>query len=154
MKIEKLTRRNFFKASTLLAGAVVTIGSKPGLFSTALAANPDDSIDKQNYIHDASTGEFKDGDKDKKKYEKHEKKITKHLKKAAKKADKSVEEAYPSASSVKPMCNVCTHYKKPADGYGECAMVGARGDVKVHEKGWCKVWAINKSEVEAAAAKA
>lgn len=151
MEIKKLTRRNFFKVSALFAGTVVTVSNKPGLLSTALAANPDDTITKQNYISDVSTGEFKDEKKDKKKFEKHEKKITKELKKAAKEEKSTVEEFFPKASEIKPMCLYCTHYKKPEGGYGECAMVGAKGDVKVSEKGWCKVWAINKSKVTEAA---
>lgn len=138
MNIKKLSRRNFFKASAIALGSIVTIQKGNGLLSTALAANPDDSITKQNYIHDVAGGKFKD-DKDKAKFDKHQGKIDKHLKKIKKTGD------------IKPMCKYCTHYKKPEGGYGECAMVGAKGDKKVHEKGWCKVWAINKKEVEAAA---
>lgn len=152
MEIKKLSRRKFFKASALFAGALVTVSNRPGLLSTALAANPDDAITKQNYIHDVTAGEFK-SDKDEKKYNKHAKKISKALEKAAKKEKKTVEEMYPSASDLKPMCLYCKHYKDAKDGYGNCAMVGATGDKKVFEKGWCKVWAINKKEVLAAAAK-
>lgn len=146
MNVTKMNRRKFFHASLLGAGAILTISKTGIVLNSALAADPDATITKQNYIHDISAGVFKD-DKDKVKYAKHEKKISKYFKKMAKKAEKEIAEVYPKASSVQPSCLMCKHFKKPEGGYGTCAMVGAKGDIKVYEKGWCKVWAINKKKV-------
>lgn len=147
MNVTNMNRRKFFHASLLGAGAILTVSKTGIVLNSALAADPDATVTKQNYIHDASAGTFKDEEKDKKKFAKHEKKITKYFKKAAKKAEKEVADLFPKASSVTPNCSMCKHYKKPDGGYGECAMVGAKGDVKVFEKGWCKVWSIDKKKV-------
>jgi hypothetical protein len=134
--MEKLTRRKFFKSSTLTLLALPIFGKAMGLFNKAYAfARNDSAIDKQGYVHDG-TGEVKDPA-----HAKHVTKIKDYLKEIKKESD-----------SMKPLCHNCMQFKKvESDGYGECAMVMATGKADgkfVYKDGWCKVWTIAKDKVK------
>jgi hypothetical protein len=124
----KSTRRSFLKGLIVGLGSVATLTKFP-FIQNAFAANADQKLvdtKKQGYVHDVGATAPVDP-----KFAAHKKQI----------ADKK--------GTALPACHNCKQYKDPAGGYGTCAMVGATkgSDIRVHEKGWCKVWQIDTTKI-------
>jgi len=117
-----MNRRYFLKTSIFSLSMAGIFAKTMGLFNLSFAAackTPDEKITKQKYISNVFTATPKQ---------------LKPLKKYKKEGD------------FITACINCKHYKKPKDGYGKCAMVGAKGKPcsRVSEAGMCKVYMLNK----------
>lgn len=127
----KLSRRNLFKASLLAVAGVLSLRKNSYILQPVMGtegALADAKVTRQGYVHDISQAIPTDA-------------------KSLKKYTKNVTQVKKAGGSAVPSCATCRHYKKPKDGYGTCAMVGATGKTEgklVAQTGWCRVYTINK----------
>ena len=122
-------RRNFLKYSVFVGGLSALTFRLSGLFNSAWAVALDSKIKRQGY----TTALPPQKASDLKKYNLHSSKANK------------------AKVGLAPNCQNCKHFKPVVakQGWGKCAIVGATGRVGklVSEKGWCKLWALNKKAI-------
>jgi hypothetical protein len=154
----KISRRLFLQTATYSAAALAllkSVGQQAWAAATAsdakVLAKPAAANQGYRRITSAKNPgtEIKDkNDAVYKAWERHTTSLTKEL--AAQKIDNK-------AGKIIPQCANCMQYKTPNGEYGACAMVGAMMKapdlIAVHQTGWCKVYAVNKSKtaIEASA---